>query len=75
MTNMLYVPSLIWTGNCEDLYKVPFHTFGKVKKRHLRLKPCEPNSVDWVDVAIVNVTTAAIDEERSSDITKAAYPL
>ena len=57
------------------MHKVPFHTFGKVKKRHLRLKPCEPNSVDWVDVAIVNVTTAAIGEERSSDITKAAYPL
>lgn len=72
MTNVIYVPSLIWTGNCEDLYKVPFHTFGKVKKRHLRLKACEPNSVNWVDVAIVNNATAAASD---IEFMKAAYPL
>jgi hypothetical protein len=68
-TSILFVPSLLWEGNCHYLHKVPFHTFGSIKKRSLRLKPCEPSSIDWVNVTIVN---GAVSSENQ---TKAAYPL
>lgn len=65
----LFVPKLIISGECENLYKVPFHTFGSIKKRSLRLKPCDHNSLDWVDIAVVGTSTSP------EQIVKAAVPL
>lgn len=66
---LFFVPNLIWNGG-DQLYKVPFHTFGSIKRRQLRLKPSEPNSIDWIDVALVS--GAASSKDR---ILKAASPL
>ena len=71
MTDTLHVPSLLWSNLYQNIYKVPFHTFGSAKKRHLRLKPCEINSVDC------SVSVTLISGDASSEIqnVKAAHPL
>lgn len=68
---LLLVPSILWRGGSDSLYKVPFHTFGSTKQRHLRLKQHNDDLDGGIDVAIERGSSS----QQQHEILRASSPL